>query len=36
MIFKIKTRELDDKQVADIIKTYFNDENLEKEVEIMV
>lgn len=36
MIFKMKTRGLDDKQIAEIEKSYFNDENLEKEVESII
>lgn len=30
MIFKLKTRGLNDNEIQTIEKTYFNDENLEK------
>ncbi len=36
MMFKLKCRDLDDKAIEDIEKTYFNDESLEREVERII
>jgi hypothetical protein len=36
MIFKLKVRGMSDKEIDDAEKEYFNDENLEKEVENII
>ena len=36
MIFKLKVRGMSDKEINDAEKEYFNDENLEKEVENII
>jgi len=36
MMFKLKCKDLSEKAIEDIEKTYFNDESLEREVERII